>query len=91
MVPGWADGKYRLEVAERAAQSLSVKIRPRAISEVVEANNIFAAMKADGADVVVVQSSPFTFRYRDQLIEFSHEPRPGDDFCISLERHERGH
>jgi len=67
--PGWADGKYRLEVAERAAQSLSVKIRPRAISDLAEANDIFGAMKADGAEVVVVQSSPFTFRYRDQLID----------------------
>ena len=66
--PGWADGRYRLEVAERAAQSLGVKIRSRAISDVAEANDIFGAMKADGADVVVVQSSPFTFRYRDQLI-----------------------
>src|SRR5438874_1855171 len=25
--PGWADGRYRLELAERAAQSLNVKIR----------------------------------------------------------------
>jgi putative ABC transport system substrate-binding protein len=66
--PGWADGKYRLQVAERAAQLLDVKIRSRAISDMAEANTIFGVMKAEGAEIVVVQSSPFTFRYRDQLI-----------------------
>src|SRR3954453_8949132 len=35
--PGWADGKYRLEVAERAAQSLRVEIRSREISDLAEA------------------------------------------------------
>lgn len=66
--PGWADGKYRLDVAERAAQSLDVKMRAREISDIAEANDIFGAMKADEAEIVVVQSSPFTFRCRDQLI-----------------------
>jgi putative ABC transport system substrate-binding protein len=66
--PGWADGKYRLEVAERAAQSLNIKIRSRAISDLAEANDIFGAMKADEAEIVVIQSSPFTFRCRDQLV-----------------------
>jgi putative ABC transport system substrate-binding protein len=66
--PEWADGKYRLQVAERAAQSLDVKIRSQAISDMSEANAIFGVLKADGAEIVVVQSSPFTFRHRDQLI-----------------------
>ena len=66
--PGWADGKYRLDVAERAAQSLKVKLLARAISDIADADRVFGAMKTDGADVVVVQSSPFTFRNRDQLI-----------------------
>src|SRR6266481_817846 len=43
---GWADGKYRLQVAERAAQSLDVKIRSRAISDMAEAKTIFGVMKA---------------------------------------------
>lgn len=65
---GWADGKYRLQVAERAAQALNVNIRSRAISDIAEAHEVFAAMKADQAEIIVVQSSPFTFRHRDQLI-----------------------
>jgi putative ABC transport system substrate-binding protein len=80
--PGWADGKYRLEVAERAAQSLSVKIQSRAISDVAEANDVFVAMKADGAEVVVVQSSPFTFRYRDQLINSAMSHRLATIFAF---------
>jgi len=67
--PKWADGQHRLEVAERAAQSLDVKIRSREISDMAEANDIFGAMKADQAEIVVVQSRPFTFRNRDQLIK----------------------
>jgi putative tryptophan/tyrosine transport system substrate-binding protein len=66
--PGWADGNYRLEIAERAAQSLDVKIRSKPISDMAKANAIFGVMRAEGAEIVVVQSSPFTFRYRDQLI-----------------------
>jgi putative ABC transport system substrate-binding protein len=66
--PKWADGQYRREVAERAAQSLNVKIRSREISDIAGANEIFGAIKADQAEIVVVQSSPFTFRNREQLI-----------------------
>jgi putative ABC transport system substrate-binding protein len=66
--PKWADGQYRLGLAERAARSLDVKIRSREISDIAEANEIFGAMKADQAEIVVVQSSPFTFRNREQLI-----------------------
>jgi putative tryptophan/tyrosine transport system substrate-binding protein len=73
--PKWADGQYRMEVAERAAQSLNVKIQSREISDMAEANAIFGAMKVDQAEIVVVQSSPFTFRNRDQLIKsaLSHD------------------
>jgi len=73
--PKWADGQYRLEVTERAAKSLDVEIRSREIRDVADANDIFGAMKADQAEIVIVQSSPFTFRNRDQLIKsaLSHD------------------
>jgi putative ABC transport system substrate-binding protein len=88
--PKWADGQYRLGLAERAARSLDVKIRSREISDIAEANEIFGAMKADQAEIVVVQSSPFTFRNREQLINsaMSHGwPR----FLLSHRRRERAH
>jgi putative ABC transport system substrate-binding protein len=65
---GWADGQYRLQVTERAAQSLGVKLRSRGISDIAEANDVLAAMKTDEAGTVIIQSSPFTYRHRDRLI-----------------------
>jgi hypothetical protein len=64
----WADGQYRLQVTERTGQSNGVKFRPRGISDIAEATNVMAAMKAEGAVTVIIQSSPFTYRHRAQLI-----------------------
>jgi putative ABC transport system substrate-binding protein len=66
---GWADGPYRLQVTERAAQSLGVKLRSSAITNISEADDALVAMKKAGASVVIVQPSPFTFLQRDRLIE----------------------
>jgi putative ABC transport system substrate-binding protein len=65
---GWADGQYRLQVSERAAQSLGVKLRSRGISDIAEASDVLAAMTTDEAATVIIQSSPFTYRHRDRLI-----------------------
>jgi putative ABC transport system substrate-binding protein len=65
----WPDGRYRLEVTERAARSLGVKLRSRGIGDVDELPYVMAAMKEEGADVIVVQPSPFTFRQRHRVIE----------------------
>jgi putative tryptophan/tyrosine transport system substrate-binding protein len=55
--PAWADGSYRLQVAERAAQSLGVTLRSRTIKDIADANDVLRAMKADEAETVVVQST----------------------------------
>ena len=65
----WADGQYRLQVTERAAQSLGVKLRSRGIGDIVEANDAMAAMKAGGAVTIIIQSSPFVYRHRARLID----------------------
>jgi putative ABC transport system substrate-binding protein len=65
---GWADGQHRLEVTERAAQSLGVKLRTRAITDIAEANDAFAAVKVGEAVTVIIQSSPFSYRHRERLI-----------------------
>jgi putative ABC transport system substrate-binding protein len=64
----WADGQHRLEVTERAAQLLGVKLRTRAITDIAEANDAFAAMKVGEAVTVIIQSSPFSYRHRERLI-----------------------
>ena len=66
---GWADGYYRLQKTEQAAQSLGVRLRSRALSDIAEADDAMVAMKKAGATVVIVQPSPFTYLQRDRLIE----------------------
>jgi putative tryptophan/tyrosine transport system substrate-binding protein len=65
---GWADGQYRLQATERAAQSLGVKLRSQGIGDIAEANDVIAAMKTGEAVTVIIQSSPFTYRHRARLI-----------------------
>jgi putative tryptophan/tyrosine transport system substrate-binding protein len=64
----WTDGQYRLQRTEEAAQSLGVKLRPRAIGDMAELDEAMAAMKRAGASVVIVQPSPFTFVERGRVI-----------------------
>jgi ABC-type uncharacterized transport system substrate-binding protein len=70
---GWADGQYRHQATERAAQSLGVNLRSRGISDITEADDVMAAMKTDGAVTLVIQSSPFMFRHRRRIIDSAME------------------
>jgi putative ABC transport system substrate-binding protein len=65
----WPDGKNRLDLTTRAAQSLGVELRSRGFANVEDITDILAAMKNAGAVAVVVQPSPLTNRYRVRLIE----------------------
>ena len=65
----WALGQKTLRAAEQAAQSLHVELQSRVINEIAEANDSMAAMKASGAETVIIQASPFVFRYRKRLID----------------------
>jgi putative tryptophan/tyrosine transport system substrate-binding protein len=65
---GWADGRHRLQVAEQAAQSAGVKLRPRELGEAAEITTAVAAAKASGVRTLIVQPSPFTYRQRDRII-----------------------
>jgi putative ABC transport system substrate-binding protein len=66
---GFADGPYRLEVTQRAAKSLGVNLQSRGIGDIAEVDDAMAAIKADGAIALIVQSSPFAFRHRQRLID----------------------
>ena len=65
----WADGPYRLQVSERAAQSLGVRLQSRGIADISETDDAMASLTREGASAVIVQSSPFTFRNRVRLID----------------------
>jgi len=61
---GWTDGHHRLQVTERAAQSLGVNLRPRSISKIADIDEAMAGLKKAGAPVVIIQPSPFTYLHR---------------------------
>ena len=65
----WGDGQNRLRATERAAQSAGVKLRPQGIGDIGELNDVMASMKKAGAMTLIVQPSPFTYRYRDRLVD----------------------
>ena len=66
---GWADGQYRFQATERAAQAVGVTVRPRGIADMAELGDALAAMKKAGAATVIIQPSPFTYRQRVRIIE----------------------
>jgi putative ABC transport system substrate-binding protein len=66
---GWADGRYRLQATEQAAESAGMRFRAQGINEISEVDHAMAAMKKDGARTLIIQPSPFTYRQRARLIE----------------------
>ena len=64
----WPDGKNRFNSTEQAAQSVSVKLRARGIADRSEIDQAVTAMKRDGAKIIIVQPSPFTYRERARIV-----------------------
>jgi putative ABC transport system substrate-binding protein len=65
----WPDGKNRFQATQQAAQSAGVKLRARGIAESAEIDQAITAMKLDGATMIIVQPSPFTYRQRTRIID----------------------
>jgi putative ABC transport system substrate-binding protein len=65
----WPDGKNRFQATEQAAQSIGVKLRARGIAEGAEIDQAITGMKLDGATMIIVQPSPFTYRQRARIID----------------------
>jgi putative ABC transport system substrate-binding protein len=64
----WPDGQNRFKSTEQAAQSVGVKLRARGIAERSEIDQAVTAMKRDGAKIIIVQPSPFTYRERAGIV-----------------------
>ena len=62
-------GQRMFRAAEQADLSLHVELRSQDISEIAEANDLMAAMKASGAGTLIIQASPFVYRYRKRLVD----------------------
>jgi putative ABC transport system substrate-binding protein len=65
----WPDGNNRFQATEQAAQTFGVKVRARGIAESAEIDQAVTAMKLNGATMIIVQPSPFTYRERIRIIE----------------------
>ena len=65
----WPDGKNRFQSTEQAAQSAGVKLRARGIAESAEIDQAITALKMDGATMIIVQPSPFTYRERARIVD----------------------
>jgi putative ABC transport system substrate-binding protein len=65
----WANGRTRFEATQTAARRAAVQLRSRGISDIGEANAALVAMKKDGASIIIVQPSPFTYLQRKQLVD----------------------
>lgn len=65
----WPDGNNRFQATEQAAQTFGVKVRARGIAESAEIDQAVTAMKLNGATMIIVQPSPFTYRERSRIIE----------------------
>ena len=66
---GWPDGENRYRATERAAESVSMKLRSRGILNAVEINDAITAIKNSGTTTLIIQPSPFTFGNRDRIID----------------------
>jgi len=80
----WPDGQRRLQATERATQSVGAKLQSRGIRDLDEANNVLASMKNDGARVILIQPSPFTYRHRNQIIDSAMNHGLGTIFSWSF-------
>jgi putative ABC transport system substrate-binding protein len=65
----WPDGQNRYQATEQAARTVGVKLRSWGVSETAELDDAIPAMKKAGATTLIIQTGPFTTRYRDRLIE----------------------
>jgi putative ABC transport system substrate-binding protein len=79
---GWADGQYRLQTSEQAAQSVGVELRSRGIHDLAEANDAITEIKKSGATAFIVQPGPFTYAQRGKLIDAAMKNGLGTIFAF---------
>jgi putative tryptophan/tyrosine transport system substrate-binding protein len=65
----WEDGQNRFSLTEQAAKVAGMTLRSRPLNNIDDLAPRLAAMKSDGATIVIIQPGPFTHRYRKQIFE----------------------
>jgi len=65
----WEDGQHRFSLTEQAAKAAAMTLRSRPLSDINDLEPQLAAMKSDGATIVIIQAGPYTHRYRKRIIQ----------------------
>jgi ABC-type uncharacterized transport system substrate-binding protein len=65
----WPDGHNRHYATAEAAETFGVKLRSGGIADLAEMDSVIAGMKGNGAKILIVQPSPFTFLQRKTIID----------------------
>jgi len=65
----WEDGQNRFSLTERAARAAGMTLRSRPLNGIDDLEPQLAAMKSDGATILIIQPGPFTDRYRKRIIQ----------------------
>jgi putative tryptophan/tyrosine transport system substrate-binding protein len=65
----WEDGQNRSSLTERAAKAAGMTLRSRPLNNIDDLEPQLAAMKSDGATIVIIQPGPFTHRYRKRIFQ----------------------
>jgi putative ABC transport system substrate-binding protein len=65
----WEDGQNRFSLTEQAAKAAGMTLRSRPLKDIDDLQPQLAAMKSDGATIVIIQPGPFTHRYRKRIIQ----------------------
>jgi ABC-type uncharacterized transport system substrate-binding protein len=65
----WEDGQNRFSLTERAAKAAGMTLRSRPLNNIDDLEPQLAAMKSDGATILIIQPGPFTHRYRKRIIQ----------------------
>jgi putative ABC transport system substrate-binding protein len=73
----WPDGLNRYEGTVMAAKAAGVKLQSKAITDASAIEPAIEALKDGGARALIVQPSPFTYRYRTQILASATQHRLG--------------
>jgi len=65
----WEDGQNRFSLTERAAKAADMALRSRPLNNIDDLEPQLAAMKSNGATIVIIQPGPFTHRYRKRIFD----------------------
>jgi ABC-type uncharacterized transport system substrate-binding protein len=64
----WPDGQQRFHDTDQAARSVGMTLRSHGIGDNADVSEAIAAIKTAGGNTVIVQPSPFIYRFREQVI-----------------------